>query len=126
MAAKSNVVKNLPASENGRGILCATREKEQYVVSHDLAKDKLTLWKVVPEGYEKIKAGADSPFELYDLIPAFRDKSKKIRGTRLGASYCNHKVISERSWEMIRALLSKMRLTSFSLSALSPVDAAAA
>ena len=101
MAAKSNVVKNLPASENGRGVLCTPREKEQYVVSHDLAKDKFTLWKVVPEGYEKIKAGADSPFELYE-------------------------VISERSWEMMRALLSKMQLTSFSLSALSPVDAAAA
>ena len=74
LAAKGNVVKNLPASENGRGDLCTPREKEQYVVSHDLAKDKFTLWKVVPEGYEKIKAGADSPFELYDLIPAFRDK----------------------------------------------------
>ena len=44
MAAKGNVVKNLPASENGRGDLCTPREKEQYVVSHDPAPDKITMW----------------------------------------------------------------------------------
>ena len=75
MAAKDGVVKNLPSSESGRGVQYTTKDKERYVISQDQAKVKFTLWKVVPDGYEKIKAGAASPYDLYPLIPGFPVKA---------------------------------------------------
>lgn len=75
MAAKDGVVKNLPSSESGRGVQYTTKDKEQYVISQDPTKVKFTLWKVVPGGYEKIKAGAASPYDLSPLIPGFPVKA---------------------------------------------------
>lgn len=62
------VIKNIPASENGLGVLCATKSGQQYQITQNVVKIKFTLWKVVENGFIKIKI-ANSPIELYDLIP---------------------------------------------------------
>ena len=60
--------KNLPASENGPGVLC--NGKFVYIISQDLKKNKFTLWIQTEDGYEKITT-ADSPIKLYDKVEWF-------------------------------------------------------
>lgn len=64
------VVKKIPATETGRGVLCKTRSGQEYKVTQNpLAQpDKRhTLWKVVSGGFEKI-CSAGSPYDLYPKI----------------------------------------------------------
>jgi hypothetical protein len=63
----SKVVKKLPASECGTGVLCTTRSGKQYQISQNPEKKKHTLWRIVDGGYEKLATG-NSPYDLYPLI----------------------------------------------------------
>lgn len=62
------VVKNIPASDNGAGVLCTTKSGQKYQISHNIEKMKFTLWKVADKGFIKIGI-ANSPVDLYDSIP---------------------------------------------------------
>lgn len=63
----SKVVKKLPASECGTGVLCTTRSDKRYQISQNPEKKKHTLWRIVDGGYEKLATG-NSPYDLYSLI----------------------------------------------------------
>lgn len=65
---ESKIIKNIPTSDDGPGVVC--NGKFTYIVSHNLKKEKFTLWKKVEDGYERI-AIADSPMILYDKIEWF-------------------------------------------------------
>lgn len=63
----TRIIKKIPSSDCGMGVLCTTTSGQQYKISQNPEKKKHTLWKVVSGGLEKIKT-ADSPYELYPLI----------------------------------------------------------
>ena len=65
---ESKVVKKLPLSDSGPGVVC--NGKYVYIISQDLKKQRFTLWKKIDEGYEKI-ASSDSPMKLYDKVEWF-------------------------------------------------------
>lgn len=62
------IVKSIPASDNGAGVLCVTNSGQKYQISQNVERNKFTLWQVVNKGFIKIKT-ANSPVDLYDLIP---------------------------------------------------------
>ena len=62
------VVKDIPETENGSGVRCVTTSGNHYIISQNLYKGEHTLWKVVNEGYIRISC-ADSPYDLYPMIP---------------------------------------------------------
>lgn len=62
------VVKNIPTSENGAGVLCARNSGQKYQISQNVERKKFTLWQVVNKGFIKVKT-ANSPVDLYGLIP---------------------------------------------------------
>jgi len=62
------IVKSIPASDNGAGVLCVTNSGQKYQISQNVERKKFTLWHVVNKGFIKIKT-ANSPVDLYDLVP---------------------------------------------------------
>lgn len=62
------IVKSIPASDNGAGVLCVTNSGQKYQISQNVERKKFTLWQVVNKGFIKVKT-ANSPVDLYDLIP---------------------------------------------------------
>lgn len=62
------IVKKLPSSENGPGVLCKTISGNEYFISQCLDKMRFTLWNKTSDGYQQISA-AKSPLDLYELIP---------------------------------------------------------
>lgn len=62
------IVKSFPASDNGAGVLCVTNSGQKYQISQNVERKKFTLWQVVNNGFIKVKT-ANSPVDLYDLIP---------------------------------------------------------
>ena len=66
--ADEKIVRSIPASDNGAGVLCKTKSGQQYQISQNTEKMKFTLWKVVDKGFVKIKT-ANSPVDLYDSVP---------------------------------------------------------
>ena len=62
------IVKNIPTSDNGAGVLCMTKSGQKYQISQNVEKMKFTLWKVVDKGFVKVRL-ANSPVDLYDLVP---------------------------------------------------------
>ena len=62
------IVKSIPASDNGAGVLCVTNSGQKYQISQNVEGKKFTLWQVVNKGFIKIKT-ANSPVDLYDLVP---------------------------------------------------------
>ena len=62
------IVRSIPASDNGVGVLCKTKSGQQYQISQNIEKRKFTLWKVVNKGFVKVKT-ASSPVDLYDSVP---------------------------------------------------------
>lgn len=62
------IVKALPKSEDGSGILCLIGD-EKYNITHNTSKIKnaFTLWKLVSGGYEKLDT-ADTPQELEQKV----------------------------------------------------------
>ena len=62
------IVKSIPASDNGAGVLCITKFGQKYQISQNVEKMKFTLWKVMNKGFVKIKT-ASSPVDLYDFVP---------------------------------------------------------
>lgn len=65
-----SIVKSLPKTEDGNGILCKTHTAFDYQISQNTSKKKnrFTLWKILEDGYEKV-ASADTPQDLYPLVP---------------------------------------------------------
>lgn len=63
----AKIVKKLPVSEYGSGVLCKTRSGKQYRISQNPEKKKHTLWRIVDGGFEQLAVG-DSPYDLYPLI----------------------------------------------------------
>lgn len=57
------IVKSIPASDNGAGVLCITKSGQKYQISQNVEKMKFTLWKVMNKGFVKIKT-ASSPVDL--------------------------------------------------------------
>lgn len=72
------IVKKLPSSETGMGVKCKTATGEEFIISQDpsKAKGRFTLWRVLPEGYEKQTTG-ESPYDLYPQIPNFSVVGKR-------------------------------------------------
>ena len=66
--AAEKIVKSIPASDNGAGVLCVTNSGQKYQISQNVERKKFTLWQVVNKGFIKIKT-ANSPVDLYDLVP---------------------------------------------------------
>lgn len=62
------IVKSIPASDNGAGVLCITKSGQKFQISQNVEKMKFTLWKVVDKGFIKVKI-ANSPVDLYDCVP---------------------------------------------------------
>lgn len=62
------IVKSIPASDNGAGVLCVTSSGQKYQISQNVERKKFTLWQVANKGFIKIKT-ANSPVDLYDLVP---------------------------------------------------------
>lgn len=62
------IVKGIPASDNGAGVLCVTSSGHKYQISQNVERKKFTLWQVVNKGFIKVKT-ANSPVDLYDLVP---------------------------------------------------------
>lgn len=66
--ATEKIVKNIPVSENGAGVLCVTSSGQKYQISQNTERMKFTLWKVVDKGFVKVKT-SNSPVDLYDFVP---------------------------------------------------------
>lgn len=66
--SEKKIYKAIPKSEDGPGVVC--NGKDVYIVSQNLDKKQFTLWRKVPEGYEKI-ATANNPDKLYDKVVWF-------------------------------------------------------
>ena len=49
--ASEKIVRNIPTSENGAGVLCTTKSGQKYQISQNVEKSKFTLWKVVEKGF---------------------------------------------------------------------------
>ena len=63
------LVKSLPASESGPGVLYRTKSGDEYIISQNPANGKFTLWRDHgKDGYEKLTTGT-SPLDLYPKIP---------------------------------------------------------
>lgn len=62
------IMKSIPASDNGAGVLCVTKSGQKYQISQNVERKKFTLWQVVNKGFIKVKT-ANSPVDLYDFIP---------------------------------------------------------
>lgn len=62
------IVRNIPSSDNGAGVLCVTKSGQKYQISQNVEKKKFTLWRVVDNGFVKLKI-ANSPVDLYDFVP---------------------------------------------------------
>lgn len=57
------VVRSIPTSDTGAGVLCITKSGQKYQISQNVEKMKFTLWKVMNKGFVKIKT-ASSPVDL--------------------------------------------------------------
>ena len=62
------IVKSIPASDNGAGVLCTTKSGQKFQIGQNVERKKFTLWQVVNKGFIKIKT-ENSPVDLYDLVP---------------------------------------------------------
>lgn len=60
------MITNIPKSENGPKNTYKTN-KNTYIFTWNLSKNKFTLWKQVKDGYEKLKI-SDSPLGFYKYI----------------------------------------------------------
>lgn len=67
-ASGSKIVKKFPSSENGPGVHCITKSKQEYFITQCLEKMRFTLWRKVDGGFEQI-ATAKSPLDLEDKVP---------------------------------------------------------
>lgn len=71
-AAKTETTKaarKLPSSESGHGVHYVSKNGREYCVSHCPEKERFTLWRIVDDGYEKVKTASD-PRELYQAADA--------------------------------------------------------
>ena len=65
--ASSKMIKKIPASENGVGVICLNKSGKEYRISQNTEKRRHTLWIRGGGGFEKI-ATAGSPYDLYPII----------------------------------------------------------
>lgn len=57
------VVRSIPTSDTGAGVLCITKSGQKYQISQNVEKMKFTLWKIVDKGFVKVRI-ANSPVDL--------------------------------------------------------------
>ena len=62
----SRLVKKLSASENGYGIHYTARSRKEYCISQNTERQRFTLWRIVPGGYEKMSV-SNNPYDLYPM-----------------------------------------------------------
>ena len=60
-----SIVKQIPKSDNGHGVLYTKLNGNVYQISNNPIKKRFTLWKVLENGYEKIST-SDNPLNLYE------------------------------------------------------------
>ena len=60
-----SIVKQIPKSDNGHGVLYTKSNGNVYQISNNPIKKRFTLWKVLENGYEKIST-SDNPLNLYE------------------------------------------------------------
>ena len=73
------IVKAIPKSEDGRGILCLVNGETYHITQNSSkVKNAFTLWKTVSGGFEKLGT-ADVPQELEQQIGlcTFPDEAEK-------------------------------------------------
>lgn len=63
----ANKIRNIPATEDGPGVLCITHSGRKFNITHNVTKEKFTLWEMLPDEYKKIDSSTNI-FELYDKI----------------------------------------------------------
>ena len=68
---QTTIVKSIPSSETGSRVTCITESGSQYIISNNPIKGRFTLWKVIPNGYEKIST-SDSPLIFDKIIDYFK------------------------------------------------------
>lgn len=70
-SASSKIIKSIPSSDNGAGVVCYTKPNmsgDKYIISQNPLKEQFTLWECVGDEYEKI-ATSNNPSKFYDMIP---------------------------------------------------------
>ena len=70
MARKSSsteVIKKLPASENGIKISVEDVNGKKFKISHSLKTSKFTLWEITDDGFRQIATG-NSTYDLYKFV----------------------------------------------------------
>lgn len=65
---KSTIVKSIPSSETGSRTICTTNSGKEYLITNNPIKAKFTLWRIVPDGYEKLFV-SENPLEFDEIIP---------------------------------------------------------
>ena len=60
-----SIVKQIPKSDNGHGVLYTKSNGNIYQISNNPVNKRFTLWKVLNNGYEKIST-SDNPLKLYE------------------------------------------------------------
>lgn len=66
-STKTKIVKNIPSSETGHGVLCTTKSGDKYTISQNPVKTQFTLWKHIEEGFEKI-ATSNNPLDFNEIM----------------------------------------------------------
>lgn len=59
-----SIVNQIPKSEDGYGVRYISESGNVYIISHNMKKERFTLWKEVKNSFEKISS-ADNPILLY-------------------------------------------------------------
>lgn len=62
----AKVVRSLPASESGHGVHYTAKSRKEYCISSCPEKGRFTLWRIVPNGYERM-GSANTPNDLYTI-----------------------------------------------------------
>ena len=66
-SSKSKIVKSVPNSETGSGVVCCAKSGDKYFISQNPLKMQFTLWKCVEDGFEKI-ATSNNPLDFDNMI----------------------------------------------------------
>ena len=66
-STKTKIVKTIPSSETGSGVLCTTLSGDKYTISQNPVKMQFTLWKHIEDGFEKITT-ANNPLDFDEIM----------------------------------------------------------
>ena len=66
-STKTKIVKSIPSSETGHGVLCTTKSGDKYIISQNPLKAQFTLWKCIEDEFEKMST-SDNPLDFNKII----------------------------------------------------------